>query len=184
VGCKRHAAFYEAPGRNATLFPGILATRLCPDFLSHIGKPERIIAVTGTNGKTTVCNLIDDILESCGIRVLDNRLGSNVEAGVITSLISGSTIFGRSKYQTAVFEIDERSSRRIYPHVRPDFIVITNLFRDSIMRNAHPEYIADIISSSVPASSKLILNGDDLISAASRPEMRASITASDGWTAT
>lgn len=161
--------FMRLLGRNATLFPGILATRLCPDFLSHIGKPERIIAVTGTNGKTTVCNLIDDILESCGIRVLDNRLGSNVEAGVITSLISGSTIFGRSKYQTAVFEIDERSSRRIYPHVRPDFIVITNLFRDSIMRNAHPEYIADIISSSVPASSKLILNGDDLISAGVAP---------------
>ena len=161
--------FMRLLGRNATFFPGKLAVKLCPDFLSRIGKPERIVAVTGTNGKTTVCNLIEDILESCGIRVLDNRLGSNTEGGIVTSLILGSTLFGRSKYQTAVFEIDERSSRRIYPHIKPDFIVITNLFRDSIMRNAHPEYIADIISSSIPVTTKLILNGDDLLSAGVAP---------------
>ena len=32
---------------NGTDFPGSLALRLCPDFLRYIGKPKKIIAVTG-----------------------------------------------------------------------------------------------------------------------------------------
>ena len=47
---------------NATYFPGKLAIKLCPDFIGIIEKPEKIIAVTGTNGKTTVCNMLIDIL--------------------------------------------------------------------------------------------------------------------------
>ncbi len=97
-----------------------------------------------------------------------------MEAGIVTSLLSGCTIFARTKYKLAVFEIDERSSKRIYPYVKPELIAITNLFRDSIMRNAHPEYIAGIIEESIPECSKLILNGDDLISSESRREMNAS----------
>jgi hypothetical protein len=38
------------------------------------------------------------------------------------------------------------------------------------MRNAHPEYIAGIIEGALPAETKLILNGDDLISACIAPE--------------
>ena len=48
---------------NGTDFPGSLALKLCPDFLRYVGKPGTIIAVTGTNGKTTVSNLLTDILE-------------------------------------------------------------------------------------------------------------------------
>lgn len=42
---------------NGTDFPGTLALKLCPDFLKYVGRPKTIIAVTGTNGKTTVSNL-------------------------------------------------------------------------------------------------------------------------------
>ena len=48
----------------------------------------------------------------------------------------------RPEYDLAILEIDERSAPRIYPYVKPEHIVITNLFRDSIMRHAHPGYIA------------------------------------------
>ena len=48
--------------RNATYMPGKIAIKICPEFLKYIDKPEKIIAVTGTNGKTTVCNIINDIL--------------------------------------------------------------------------------------------------------------------------
>ena len=46
----------------------------------------------------------------------------------------------------AVLEVDERASVRIFPYVKPDYAVVTNLTRDSIMRNAHPGYIADILT--------------------------------------
>jgi len=156
--------------RNATYFPGFLALRLCPDFLRYVGKPEKIIAVTGSNGKTTVSNLLCDVLAGKGYRVLGNRLGSNVAAGIATSLLAGSTVFGKTQYEMAVLEVDERSSKRIYPFVKPDYLIITNLFRDSIMRNAHPQYIAGFIEEAVPETTKLILNADDLISSAICPE--------------
>ncbi|MGM9521711.1 MAG: MurT ligase domain-containing protein [Oscillospiraceae bacterium] len=155
---------------NGTNFPGELALKICPDFLKYIGKPKKIIAVTGTNGKTTVSNMACDILERSGKKVLNNRAGSNINSGISTSLLIGCSIFNKPKYDIAVLEVDERSSKRIYPYVKPDIVVITNLFRDSIMRNAHPQYIADFLTSAMPAETKLILNADDLISFSVAPE--------------
>ena len=157
---------------NGTDFPGSLALRLCPNFLHYIGKPKKIIAVTGTNGKTTVSNLLGDLLEKEGYRILSNRAGSNITSGISTTLLKGCDLLGRAKkdYDLAVLEVDERASVRIYPHVKPDYVVITNLFRDSIMRNAHPYFIADILTRAIPAGAKLILNADDLISAGVAPK--------------
>ena len=150
--------------KNATQLPGKIAIRICPDFLGRIGKPEKLIAVTGTNGKTTVSNMLTDILTANGYNVLDNKFGGNINSGIASSLISGSTFWGKAKHQVAVFETDERSSRTIYPYITPDFIICTNLFRDSMPRNAHTEYIFDVINNHIPLESKLILNADDLIS--------------------
>ncbi len=157
-------------GRKGTYFSGKAAIKICPDFLGRIGKPETIIGVTGTNGKTTVCNMITDLLEACGEDVLSNRLGSNINAGVAAALIDGASLSGRCRKGIAVLEIDERSARLVYPYVRPDYIVCTNLFRDSMRRNAHPEYIASVLTEHMPKASKLILNADDLISSAIAPE--------------
>ncbi len=156
--------------RNATYFPGVVALKLCPSFLGHAGKPETIIAVTGSNGKTTVSNLIIDVLRFNGRRVLNNSLGSNVPAGIATSFVIGNSIFGRSKYDLAVLEVDELSSRRIFPYVKPTLLVVTNLFRDSAMRNAHPQYIAGILEAAVPPATRLVLNADDLLSSGLCPD--------------
>jgi hypothetical protein len=156
--------------RNATYFPGYLALKLCPAFLSYIGKPKKIIAVTGSNGKTTVSNLLNDVLMDKGIKVLNNQLGSNVAAGIATSLLVGCGLLGKTRYEMAVLEVDERSSKRIYPYVKPDVLIVTNLFRDSPMRNAHPQYIASFIEGTVPPATRLILNADDLISGGVCPD--------------
>ncbi|MDR2357328.1 MAG: MurT ligase domain-containing protein [Oscillospiraceae bacterium] len=163
-------ALLRALGRNATYLPGVVALKLCPDFLARVGRPDLIIAVTGTNGKTTVCNLIVELLTACGISALDNRLGSNTAPGIAASLLTGCELSGKCRRRAAVFETDERSSRRLFPFIKPNYVVITNLFRDSIMRNAHPEYIAGIIEGALPTETKLILNGDDLIAACVAPE--------------
>lgn len=149
---------------NGSHFPGNVANKICPDFLTKVKKPKTIITVTGTNGKTTTCNLIIDNLEKCGFKVLDNRFGSNVKGGITTSFLSGVSLFNKSKYDIAVIEVDERSSKKIYPYIKPTYAVVTNLFRDSIKRNAHSEYIYSIINDSLPDESTLILNADDLIS--------------------
>ncbi len=154
---------------NGTNFPGELAMKICPDFLRYVARPGKIITVTGTDGKTSVVNLLCDMLDNAGQKVLSNRLGSNVNSGVATSLITGCTVFNRARFPLAVLEVDERSSGKIYPWVMPDLTVITNLFRDSIMRNGHPEYIAGVLTDNMPPETKLLLNGDDLICAGVAP---------------
>lgn len=151
-------------GMNASYFPGKLAIKLCPDFLGRIDKPKTIITVTGTNGKTTCCNMLIDALTDNGYDVLNNRAGSNIDAGIASSLIAECTLSGKVKKQLAVFEVDERSSKKIYSYVHPDYAVCTNLFRDSIQRNAHPEFIFSFIDSNLPDDTHMILNADDPIS--------------------
>lgn len=152
-------------GRNATYFPGKVAVKLCKDFLAHITPPKTVIAVTGTNGKTTVSNLISSILIKNGYRVTNNSFGSNVQAGVISALIEDTTLAGKPKKDIAVLEVDERSSLLIYPYLKPDYLVCNNIMRDSLKRNAHTEFISYIINKALPSSTELILNADDLITA-------------------
>lgn len=157
-------AFLRMLKRNATYFPGKVAIKICPKFLKYIDRPSKIIAVTGTNGKTTVCNMINDILIDNGYNVLNNRLGSNINSGIASSLIENTSIFNKTKKELAVFEVDERSSMLIYEYIKPDYLICTNLFRDSIKRNAHTDYIADIINAKLPKETVVLANADDLIS--------------------
>lgn len=149
---------------NGTDFPGFLALKVCPDFIKYIDRPNEIVTVTGTDGKTTVTNLCYDIMSQTGKKVLSNNFGSNIKSGIATTLLKGVNLFNKSTYDMAIIEVDERSSKQIYPYLKPNCTVVTNLFRDSIMRNAHPAYIRSFISDALPSSTKLILNGDDLIS--------------------
>ncbi len=157
-------------GMNATFFPGKLALSICPDFMGQVEKPKNLICVTGTNGKTTVSNLLVDLLAAQGIRVTNNRSGSNTSAGVACAFLVNASLSGRSKNEWGVIEVDERSSMHIYPYIKPNYAVCTNLFRDSILRNAHAEYIAGIISATMQPETKLILNADDLISSGVAPD--------------
>ena len=152
-------------GRNASYFPGKIALKLCPDFLGHLKMPKTVIAITGTNGKTTTSNLVTSILRANGYSVSNNDLGSNVQAGVATTLLHDATMSGKSKKDIAVLEVDERSSLLIYPYITPDYLVCTNIMRDSVKRNANTDFISYIISDKLPASTKLILNADDMICA-------------------
>ena len=162
-GAKAGTVLLKILRRNATFFPGKFALKVCPDFIGKIDKPSTIVAVTGTNGKTTVCNMIEDILKDNNYVFIDNKYGSNIDAGIATTLISGASIMGKSKKDLAILEVDERSSPKIYPYLTPTYLVCTNLFRDSLMRNAHTEFISGILSKYIPKDTTLILNGDDLI---------------------
>lgn len=162
-GAKAGSVLLKILRRNATFFPGKFALKVCPDFIGKIDKPKTIVAVTGTNGKTTVCNMIEDVLKDNNYVFIDNKYGSNIDAGVATTLIGGATIMGKAKKDLAVLEVDERSSPKIYPYLTPTYLVCTNLFRDSMMRNAHTEFISGLLTKYIPKDTTLILNGDDLI---------------------
>ena len=148
--------------RNATMYPGFIALKICPDYLKRTKKSPNVLCVTGTNGKTTTTNMVADILSESGMKIVSNRYGSNINTGVATALTHSVNIFGKPKIDALVLEVDERFSRLILPFIKPDYLIVTNLFRDSIKRNAHPEYIFSILDTYVPKETKLILNADCL----------------------
>ena len=155
--------------KGGTTAPGKVALGICPDFLSRIGRPETLIGVTGTNGKTTVSNMLCDIFETMGMDLVSNRQGANIDAGAATSLVASATLGGKCRKKLGVLEMDERSAAKLFPILKPDYLIVTNLFRDSMRRNAHPEYIADLMESSIDPSTHLILNADDPISSSLAP---------------
>lgn len=161
-------------GRKGTSMPGSWAIILCPDFLGRMPRPKTVIGITGTNGKTTVANMVEDVLSHCGYDFVCNRSGTNVNTGVASSLIANSTFFGKPKKDLAIFELDERSSPKILPYLKPDLLLCTNIFRDSYKRNAHMEFIVDILQQYIPESTRLVLNADDLLCAGLKPRNRRS----------
>ncbi len=156
-------------GRKGTSMPGSWAIILCPDFLGRIRLPEHVVMVAGTNGKTTVANLIEDVLTENGIDYLCNRDGANVNTGIASSLIAGSTFFGKPKHKLAIFEFDERSAPLILPYIKPNEFLCTNLCRDALDRNANVDFIVRLINENLWDGAKLIVNGDDLIASHLKP---------------
>lgn len=169
---KATARVMKLIGRKGTSMPGSWAIILCPDFLGRMPRPKCIIGITGTNGKTTVSNMVEDVLTQCGYDFTCNRAGTNVATGVASSLIANSTLLGKPKKDLAVFELDERSAPRILPFIKPDLLLCTNIFRDSYKRNAHVEFILDILNTYIPDSTRLVLNADDLLCAGLKPQNR------------
>lgn len=166
-------------GRKGTSMPGSWAIILCPDFLGRMPRPKTVVGITGTNGKTTVSNMVEDVLEQKGYDFVCNRSGTNVATGVASALIANSTFFGKPKKELAVFELDERSSPKILPYLKPDLLLCTNIFRDSYKRNAHMEFILDILERYIPDSTRLILNADDLLCAGLKPNNEKTFFAID-----
>ncbi len=156
--------------KNASTFPGAVAIKICPDFIRVSPKTEKTICVTGTNGKTTVTNMIASIFEKLGYRVATNAMGANVANGMATVLINSVNVFGKLRVDMQVFEMDERYSRLTQPAVNPDYLVVTNLTRDTIRRNAHPEYIFGILNDYTGKDTHVILNADDICSSMLVPQ--------------
>ncbi|MBQ4180607.1 MAG: DUF1727 domain-containing protein [Ruminococcus sp.] len=146
--------------------PGQVALKLCADILSRMELPKYIIAVTGSNGKTSTVEMIAHILTQNGLTVAWNKEGSNQIEGVTTLVLGSATLGGKVKADILLIESDERFARYTFKYIRPTHYVITNLYRDQLTRNGHPEWVYDALADSITDGTQLILNADDpLVSA-------------------
>ncbi len=158
--CKILRIVGKAIGKGSSL-PGKYALRVCPDVLSRVKLPEKIVAVTGSNGKTSTVEMIAHILKTNGIQVIYNAEGSNQIEGVTTFILSNATLFGKVKGDVLLIESDERYAKYTFKYFAPTHYVITNLYRDQLTRNGHPMWVYGAIKESVHEETQLILNADD-----------------------
>jgi len=147
-------------GKGSSL-PGQVALKLCPDILSRVSLPKYIIAVTGSNGKTSTVEMIAHILTKNGKTVAWNKEGSNQIEGVTTLVLGSCTLGGKVKSDILLIESDERFARYTFKYIQPTHYVITNLYRDQLTRNGHPEWVYDALLDSITSGTQLILNADD-----------------------
>lgn len=147
-------------GRGSSL-PGKLALKLDPDILKKLTYPKFVIAVTGSNGKTSTVEMIAYLLRKNGYSVAYNKEGSNQIEGVTTFLLGDSTLGGKIRSDIVLIESDERFARHTFKHFVPTHYIITNLYRDQLTRNGHPEWVYNIIKQSVYPEMQLVLNADD-----------------------
>lgn len=147
-------------GKGSSL-PGQFALKVCPDVLGRLKLPERIIAVTGSNGKTSTVEMIAAILTADGKKVIYNKEGSNQIEGITTLLLSNCTGKGEVRGDVLLLESDERYARYTFRWFKPTHFVITNLYRDQLTRNGHPEWVYESILPAIDPASVLVLNADD-----------------------
>ena len=70
---------FHYPG---TSLPGVVALKVCPDAVNLMTPAyERVLAVTGTNGKTTTANLLADFLPRSRLHGSPQRYGGQHAAG-------------------------------------------------------------------------------------------------------
>ena len=92
--CKLGRAVGKLVGKGSSM-PGKFALKICPDILARVQLPSHIIAVTGSNGKTSTVEMIAAILRAGGKTVVYNEEGSNQIEGVTTLVLTHASLTGR-----------------------------------------------------------------------------------------
>ncbi len=117
---------------------------------------EKIILITGTNGKTTTNNMLNHILKS-KYKTITNINGADTIEGLIAPII----IDEKEKYDIGLFEVDESSLTTISKYITADYIIITNFFRDQLDKFGEVEEAIKLVHDSIKLPTKIILNADD-----------------------
>lgn len=159
----------QAAGKQGVTLAGQIALKIDPNILRELSSQvrEKIFVTCGTNGKTTTNNLLCSAIEAEGKKVVCNQTGSNMLNGVASAFVLSAGFLGRLDADYACIEIDEASTVRIFPHFKPDYMVLTNLFRDQLDRYGEIDITMNLLKEAMGMAPKmkLVANGDDPLSA-------------------
>ncbi len=161
--------FSRLTGRQGVTLAGEVALKIDPDVLHKLSSQvrEKTFVTCGTNGKTTTNNMLCAALEAEGKKVICNHTGSNMLNGVVAAYVLGAKWNGRLDADFACIEVDEASTRYVFPQIQPDYMVMTNLFRDQLDRYGEIDITMNILEEMIRTlpKMKVIVNGDDALSA-------------------
>ena len=157
ASCKATHRVMRLMGRTARAMPGMVALGIDPKIVSELAKGYRTIVITGTNGKTTTTHIIQQaVINSYGGAAYDPS-STNLEQGIATTLCLDSTVGGKHASEWAVIESDEGESKLLLPAMRPEVMVVTNLYRDQVDRYDSWTTARDYIITAAKSSPNTVL---------------------------
>ncbi|HEY0267333.1 MAG TPA: UDP-N-acetylmuramoyl-L-alanine--D-glutamate ligase [Rhizomicrobium sp.] len=134
-------------------------------FAREVQGNAPVIAITGTNGKSTTTALVGHILKACGF---DAQIGGNIGTSVLElSLPHAKTIY---VLEMSSFQID------LAPGLTPDVGVLSNLSPDHIDRHGSMENYAAIkarLMRQTAAGGQVVIGVDDAWSSSIFTQMSA-----------
>lgn len=161
--CKLLQKAIRLLGRGGTNRPGEIALKVCPDLLRYLSSGIRVIIVSGTNGKTTTCRLIEQGIKDSGLSFFANRSGANLLAGIVTEFSAHARWNCRPRTDAAVIECDEAALKYVLSYLSAEVILFTNVFRDQLDRYGEVAHTLENLrlGAEKNPTAKLCLNADD-----------------------
>ena len=141
--------------------PGTIASKIDNKLIYKFKLPKTVIAVTGSSGKGSTTKLIYYVYKNLGYTIAYNSSGSNLKDGILTTLIENSSAFGKIKKDILLVEMDERYAKYVFPAIKPNYVVITNITRDQPPRQGDFDLVFKEIEKAITPDMHLVLNGDD-----------------------
>ena len=150
---------------SGTALPGYLVGRYFPFALDAlICQVPTIVAITGTNGKTTTQTMLNAMLERVnGVKILRNKAGANLSQGILSELLKQSNALGQLDCTHAVLEVEEATLPRIAAVLKPKIIAVTNLYRDQLDAYGEIDRTEKLIRDGIAQcpDAAVVVNGDD-----------------------
>ncbi|MBK0421156.1 DUF1727 domain-containing protein [Leucobacter sp. CSA2] len=149
---------------GGSALPGLVVEKVDPGFLARVlGRlPYGVVAVSGTNGKTTTTKMVVEMLEAEGLRVFTNRTGSNFSRGVVAAAIQECSATGKLDADIAVLELDEAHAMYFIDRVPPRFTLLLNVLRDQLDRFGEIDTTAGFLQRIADATTEgVVVNRED-----------------------
>ncbi|WP_368499660.1 MurT ligase domain-containing protein [Herbiconiux sp. A18JL235] len=149
---------------GGSAIPGNIALRIDPGFLERTiaAIPDGVVAVSGSNGKSTTTNMLSAIVRAHGLSVFTNPSGGNLPQGIASALLSEVSVSGKLDSDIAVLEVDEGYGTRLAELLKPKTVLLLNIQIDQLNRYHEPDRVAAMLGRVAASSTEgLILNRED-----------------------
>ncbi|TAJ46266.1 MAG: DUF1727 domain-containing protein [Herbiconiux sp.] len=149
---------------GGSAIPGNIALKIDPAFLERtIARiPKGVVAVSGSNGKSTTTNMLAAIIRAHGLKVFTNPSGGNLPQGIASALLSEVSVGGHLDADIAILEVDEGYGTRLAELLKPRTVLLLNIQIDQLNRYHEPDRVAAMLGRVAATSTEgLILNRED-----------------------
>lgn len=149
---------------GGSAIPGNIALKVDPGFLERtIARiPKGVVAVSGSNGKSTTTNMLAAIIRAHGLKVFTNPSGGNLPQGIASALLSEVSVGGHLDADIAILEVDEGYGTRLAELLKPRTVLLLNIQIDQLNRYHEPDRVAAMLGRVAATSTEgLILNRED-----------------------